>query len=1357
MNKLLLFDDLVSMQSSGVAEFDYFGIKIASDNKILSWSYGEVKRPDTINYRTLRPEKDGLFCCKIFGTVKDYECLCGKYKRYKYKGIKCEKCDVEVTLASVRRDRIGHVKLASPVVNPLFLKSGNGQSIVGSLLKKTVSQVESLARMVAVMVTDPGATPLKKHEILMPEEFEEMSEKYGFDSFKIQTGPEAIKTALIEMDFYTELENLKIALKNTKAILTRKQILTRKRLITNLLASGNKPEWIVMTVVPVLPPDLRPVVMLDGNKYASSDLNDLYRILISRNNRLKKLISLGAPDVIVRHEKRLLQEIVDALFNNSKLDKPLKDQVGRPLRCISDSLKGKGGRFRQNLLGKRVDYSGRSVIVSGPSLKLHQCGLPKLMAVELLKPFLIGRLCVTGKASTISSANELIESNAPIIWDMLEDVIKEHPILLNRAPTLHRLGIQAFEPKLINSKAIQLHPLVCKSFNADFDGDQMAVHIPLSIESQIEARVLIMSSNNILNPANGDPMIVPKKDMAVGLYYLSFKNQEFKGKVRSYIQYEDVSADLHNKKLLLHDEIKYYYNFKNQEHSIITTPGRVKLFEIVPHEDKIDLADLNEPFSVKMIEKVVKLVYKNFGQKAAVILCDKLMYIGFEYSTISGLSFGQDDMVIPTTKPLKVQEALDFIKQTEDQYQMGYITSKEKFNKITDRWAICTSQISKDMMSIINKDNKNPYTMNSINMIMHSGARASETQMRQLAGMRGLISKTSGEILETPIISNFKEGLELFEYFNSAHGSRKGSVDTALKTADAGYLTRRLVDVAQDCVVTEEDCGTQNGLVLKAKLENGRVVKPVTANAIGRILAKDIEFNGNVIKSGSLLTDAHIDILDKLHQVEIFSPVFCKTKDGICSKCYGIDMSTQKPVSVGEAAGIIAAQSMGEPGTQLTMNTFHVGGATSKAFLDDELKASCSGKVRFVNIDKVNAKDGVKVISHFGTIEVCDENQKILEIYDIKYGCTLLVNDGDSVKADDILIKWDPYVNFIYADTDAYIKYEDLEIGISINEKFDDVLCDTIKIVSEWQKTKKDLTPRVKLVDKNGQPVLGSSGYEIFYNLTPGCMLLVNDGAKVKMGDEMVKFYRENDSSGASDITGGLPMVENIFEARHVTNPAILSPFDGHVEFMNDYKTKNKIVIHPIDKSLDSISFVVQKNRKIQIKNGSFVKKGSILLDGDLDIHSVLKASGINDVILFITERIQSIYGLQGVFINSKHIEIVAKFMLQKSVVKNPVDTELSVDEVIYTYKLEEINKQREKEGFELVKYEPIVQSITKASLDTESFISAASFQETIRILTNAAIAGSKDPLKGMKENVILGRLIPAGTGVVINKLRKQS
>ena len=1349
-------------QPKGPQSFDSIRIGIASPEQILSWSYGEVKKPETINYRTFKPERDGLFCARIFGPIKDYECLCGKYKRMKYKGIICEKCGVEVTLTKVRRDRMGHIDLASPVAHIWFLKSL--PSRIGLMMDMTLKALEKVLYFEAYIVTEPGMTPLKPFQVLTEEEYMDAQDEYGEESFQAGIGAEALKEILSQVDLDEEKVKIEEDLKETNSEAKRKKLVKRLKLVDAFITSGARPEWMILDAIPVLPPELRPLVPLDGGRFATSDLNDLYRRVINRNNRLKRLMELRAPDIIIRNEKRMLQESVDALFDNGRRGRVITGANKRPLKSLSDMLKGKQGRFRQNLLGKRVDYSGRSVIVVGPELKLHQCGLPKKMALELFKPFIYHKLEMYGMAPTVKAAKRMVEKERPEVWDILEDVIREHPVMLNRAPTLHRLGIQAFEPVLIEGKAIQLHPLVCTAFNADFDGDQMAVHVPLSVESQLESRVLMMSTNNILSPANGKPIIVPTQDIVLGLYYLTSQLDGQKGEGMTFRGPGEIQHALHEGHVHLHAKIKCRYHTVDEDGNpyseiVETTPGRILLSELLPRHAQVPFDLINQTLTKKEMSNLIDVVYRYCGQKDTVIFCDRMMKLGFRYAAKAGISFGKDDMLIPEEKEKLVSEANEKVKEFERQYLDGLITRGEKYNKVVDIWSKCTDDVADAMMDKISDVEK--AGLNSVYMMAHSGARGSAAQIRQLAGMRGLMAKPSGEIIETPIISNFKEGLTVLEYFNSTHGARKGLADTALKTANSGYLTRRLVDVAQDAVLTEDDCGTDNGITMRPVMNGADVVVSLSERILGRTAAVDIKnpLSGDVIlKAGEDIDEIKADEIETagVDEVLVRSVLTCETAGGICAKCYGRDLARGAKVNPGEAVGVMAAQSIGEPGTQLTMRTFHIGGAAQRGAEKSAVEATIEGKAEIRHQNVVKNSEGVEIVMGRNTeIAIIDSNDKERATHRLPYGARLLIKDGAKIKPGDKLAEWDPYTIPIITEKDGVAQYFDLQEGVSMVEQVDESTGIASKVVVDWKSQPKagDLKPRISLLDKKGNVIELPNGLPANYYMSVDAILSVENGQDVKAGDIIARIPRE--AGKTRDITGGLPRVAELFEARRPKDFAVISEIDGYVEFGKDYKSKRRIIVKPHDEGEETREYLVPKGRHLAVHEGDFVRKGDALLDGALVPHDILDVLGVEALAEYLINEVQDVYRLQGVKINDKHIEVVVRQMLQKVEVQAPGDTTYLVGETVDRNEFELMNKQFVEDGKRPAEGKPVLQGITKASLQTRSFISAASFQETTRVLTEAAVQGKVDHLHGLKENVIVGRLIPAGTGEYTNDLRK--
>lgn len=1355
---------------SNTQNFDSIAISLVSSEKVKSWSFGEVKRPDTVNYRTIKPEAGGLFCSRIFGPVKDYECLCGKYKRMKYRGVICEKCGVEVTTSKVRRERMGHIELAAPVVHIWFLRSL--PSRISILLDITLKDLEKVLYFENYLVVDAGNSTLQTGQLLSEEEYYDALDKFGTDAFEAGIGAEIIKRSLQRLDLQELRVLLRAELSETNSESKRKKIAKRLKLIEDFLESGNKPEWMVIDVLPVIPPDLRPLVMLDGGRFATSDLNELYRRVINRNNRLKRLIELKAPDIIVRNEKRMLQESVDALFDNGRRTRAVKNNK-RPLKSLSDMLKGKQGRFRQNLLGKRVDYSGRSVIVVGPELKLHQCGLPKKMALELFKPFIYSKLELYGYAPTLKAAKKMVELEKPEVWDFLEEVIREHPVLLNRAPTLHRLGIQAFEPVLIEGKAIQLHPLVCAAFNADFDGDQMAVHVPLSIEAQLEARALMMSTNNILSPANGKPIIVPSQDMVLGLYYMTLCFEKEKGEGSVFADLAEVEHALNAGYLSLHAKVKCRVNRFDQEGSLIETKlvessvGRFLLAQLLPKHENITFSLVDKVMNKKEISKLLDSVYRHCGQKATVIFSDKIMQLGFYHACRAGISIGKDDMLVPDSKIKHIEETVTEVKLYEHQYSDGLITSGEKYNKVVDAWTRCTDRIANDMMKEISKLPKassgqpTHLNVNNIFMMADSGARGSAAQIKQLAGMRGLMSKPSGEIMENPITSNFKEGLDELEYFISTHGARKGLADTALKTANSGYLTRKLVDVSQDCIVTEIDCGTTEGLVVKSVIESGEVIVPLTESVLGRTLATDVHnpSNNDLIGSAGSIVDEEIAEkidLAGIDAVKVRSVLKCKTKSGVCSKCYGRDLATGIPVSIGEAVGVIAAQSIGEPGTQLTMRTFHIGGAAQKGAAQSHITASHDGIIKLQSKYVVtNSEDRQVVMSRNCELLILDEKGVEKARYKVPYGSKLNVADEAKVKAGTKMAEWDPYTIPIIVEKSGKASFADLVDGVTIKEVVDEATGITNRVVIDWKQQSKgmDLKPRIIVTDENGEVLVLANGLEAKYYLPVNAILSISDASQVNAGDVIARIPKE--STKTRDITGGLPRVVEMFEARKPKDHSLISEINGFVEFGKDYKSKRRIIIRPEDQEMQPVEYFIPRGKHISVNEGDYVSRGDMLMEGNPSPHDILRVMGLEALANYMIQEIQQVYRLQGVKIDDKHIEVVLRQMLQKVEVINPGETTLLVGEQIDREEFEVINDKAEMQGYTPAQAIPVLQSITKASLQTRSFFSAASFQETTRVLTEASIAGKVDNLRGLKENVIVGRLIPAGTGFLVNKLQK--
>ena len=1363
MNELTKFTNQLAKPET----FDEIQIGIASPERIRSWSFGEIKKPETINYRTFKPERDGLFCARIFGPVKDYECLCGKYKRMKYKGVVCEKCGVEVTVTKVRRERMGHIELAAPVAHIWFLKSL--PSRIGLLLDMQLKQLERVLYFESYIVTEPGLTSLEKFQLLTEDELLDAQDEFGEDGFSASIGAEAVKMMLMDLDLEGERKDLLDELAVTKSELKPKKIIKRLKVVESFLESGNRPEWMILEVIPVIPPELRPLVPLDGGRFATSDLNDLYRRVINRNNRLKRLIELRAPDIIVRNEKRMLQEAVDALFDNGRRGRVITGANKRPLKSLSDMLKGKQGRFRQNLLGKRVDYSGRSVIVTGPELKLHQCGLPKKMALELFKPFIYARLDAKGLSMTLKQAKKWVEKERKEVWDILDEVIREHPVLLNRAPTLHRLGIQAFEPVLIEGKAIQLHPLVCSAFNADFDGDQMAVHVPLSLEAQREARVLMMSTNNILSPANGKPIIVPSQDMVLGIYYLSMERQEKtpefidgEEKLPMFSDMAEVHQALETKAVTLHTRIVARVPQADESGAIsmkrfVTTPGRMLIGECLPKNFKVPYDIVNRLLTKKEIGDVIDQVYRHTGQKDTVLFADAIMALGFRHAFKAGISFGKDDMIIPAAKDGMVEETKALVADYEQQYQDGLITQQEKYNKVIDAWSRCGDQVADAMMDEIkarpiDKDGREA-EINSIYMMSHSGARGSPAQMKQLAGMRGLMAKPSGEIIETPIISNFKEGLTVLEYFNSTHGARKGLADTALKTANSGYLTRRLVDVSQDCVIVEENCGTENALEMRAIVQGGSVIASLGERILGRTTAEDIVNAATgelIVPAGTLLDEPMVKAIEdaETQSAKIRSPLVCEAEQGVCGTCYGRDLARGTPVNIGEAVGVIAAQSIGEPGTQLTMRTFHIGGA-AQLNETSHLEAVSDGKVVYRDMPTITDKKGrILSLARNGELAVIDAEGREREIHKVPYGTVLMHKDGDKVKEGERLAEWDPFTLPIITEQSGVVKYQDLIDGTTMEERVDDATGIAQRVVTEvrtaGRKKKDDLRPRLTLLGDSKDETEAAR-----YMLAPGTSLSVEDGQEVEAGDILARASRE--AAKTRDITGGLPRVAELFEARMPKDVSVIAKISGKIEFVREYKAKRKIAIVPEEG--DPVEYLIPKTKVIDVQEGDHVKKGDTLISGSPNPHDILEVMGIEALAEYLVNEIQEVYRLQGVKINDKHIEVIVRQMLQKVEITDGGDTTLLPGEQVDMDEMRDINSKLAK-GKTPAQGTPVLLGITKASLQTRSFISAASFQETTRVLTQAAVEGKKDTLIGLKENVIVGRLIPAGTGAGMNRLR---
>ncbi|GAB2190252.1 DNA-directed RNA polymerase subunit beta' [Sessilibacter sp. MAH1] len=1375
-------DLLNLLKSQGQSEeFDSIRIGLASPDMIRSWSFGEVKKPETINYRTFKPEREGLFCAKIFGPVKDYECLCGKYKRMKHRGIICEKCGVEVTLAKVRRERMGHIELASPVAHIWFLKSL--PSRIGLLLDMTLRNIERVLYFESYVVTDPGMTTLERGQLLTDEQYFEAMEEFG-DEFDAKMGAEAIQELMRDIDIEQEVQTLREEIPTTNSETKVKKLSKRLKLLEAFYNSGNKPEWMVLEALPVLPPDLRPLVPLEGGRFATSDLNDLYRRVINRNNRLKRLLDLNAPDIIVRNEKRMLQESVDALLDNGRRGRAITGSNKRPLKSLADMIKGKQGRFRQNLLGKRVDYSGRSVIVTGPTLKLHQCGLPKKMALELFKPFIFSKLELRGLATTIKAAKKMVEREEPVVWDILDDVIREHPVLLNRAPTLHRLGIQAFEPVLIEGKAIQLHPLVCAAYNADFDGDQMAVHVPLTIEAQLEARALMMSTNNILSPASGEPIIVPSQDVVLGLYWMSRERINAEGEGMIFADASEVNRAYNAGKVDLQARIKCRITEASiredgeKEYTTFiadTTVGRVLLWEIVP--EGMPFESVNRSMVKKAISGLINHCYRAVGLKASVIFADKLMYTGYAYSTRSGSSIGVNDFEIPAEKAIIVGKAESEVAEIEAQYASGLVTQGEKYNKVIDIWSRANDLVAKSMMegiskeTVINRDGveEQQASFNSVYMYADSGARGSPAQIRQLAGMRGLMAKPDGSIIETPITANFREGLNVGQYFISTHGARKGLADTALKTANSGYLTRRLVDVAQDVVITEVDCGTDNGLTMSPVIEGGDIIESLGDRILGRVVAQDVLREGAdeiLIPAGTMMDEAWIVRIEELGIDEILvrSPITCETRHGICAQCYGRDLARGHRANKGESVGVIAAQSIGEPGTQLTMRTFHIGGAASRASAADSIQVKQEGTVRLHNVKVVEREDGVLVAaSRSGELAVADANGRERERYKIPYGANITVSDGNKVNGGQIVAKWDPHTHPIITEVGGTARFSGMEDGLSIRRQTDDLTgLTSIEVLdpAERPAAGKDLKPAITLYDAQGNEVLlPNSNQPAHYMLPPKALLSMNDNEVVKAGDVIARIPQE--SGGTKDITGGLPRVADLFEARKPKEPSILAEISGTISFGKETKGKRRLIITPKDGQVlpngeTHYEELIPKHRQLTVFEGESVAKGEVVSDGPSNPHDILRLQGVEMLARYITAEIQDVYRLQGVKINDKHIETIVRQMLRKVEILEMGDSSfVKGEQVEYTAVLEE-NERLRAEGLQPATYERQLLGITKASLATESFISAASFQETTRVLTEAAVTGKVDTLRGLKENVVVGRLIPAGTGLAYHDDRRR-
>ncbi|MEE8058640.1 MAG: DNA-directed RNA polymerase subunit beta' [Pseudomonadales bacterium] len=1374
--------DLLNLLKQGQnEEFDSIRIGLASPEMIHSWSFGEVKKPETINYRTFKPERDGLFCAKIFGPVKDYECLCGKYKRLKHRGVICEKCGVEVALAKVRRERMGHIELASPVAHIWFLKSL--PSRIGLLLDMTLRDIERILYFESFVVIDPGMTTLEKNQMLTDEQYYEAMEEFG-DEFEAMMGAEAVQKLMQDINLDEEVATLREEIPATNSETKIKKFSKRLKLLEALQTSGNKPEWMILNALPVLPPDLRPLVPLDGGRFATSDLNDLYRRVINRNNRLKRLLDLSAPDIIVRNEKRMLQESVDALLDNGRRGRAITGSNKRPLKSLADMIKGKQGRFRQNLLGKRVDYSGRSVIVVGPTLRLHQCGLPKKMALELFKPFIFGKLEARGLATTIKAAKKMVEREPAEVWDILAEVIREHPVMLNRAPTLHRLGIQAFEPVLIEGKAIQLHPLVCTAYNADFDGDQMAVHVPLTLEAQLEARALMMSTNNILSPANGEPIIVPSQDVVLGLYWMTRSRVNAAGENMVFANPQEVHRAYNARKVHLQARIKcrikeVLFDEETRERQeeikiIETTVGRVLLWQVVP--EGLPYEWVNKPMVKKAISRILNECYRKVGLKATVIFADQLMYTGFTYSTRSGASIGINDFAIPEAKEQIISNAEAEVKEIEQQYASGLVTQGEKYNKVIDIWSRANDLVSKAMMDgistevVVNRDGEEEEqdSFNAVFIYADSGARGSPAQIRQLAGMRGLMAKPDGSIIETPITANFREGLSILQYFISTHGARKGLADTALKTANSGYLTRRLVDVAQDLVVTDYDCGTSEGLMMAPVIEGGDIIETLGDRVLGRIVAKDvIDPNADevVFAAGTMINEKGIIALESLgiDAVQVRSPITCETRHGLCSVCYGRDLARGHMVNAGEAVGVIAAQSIGEPGTQLTMRTFHIGGAASRATAVDSIQVKQEGTIRLQNVKLAKKTDGTFVaVSRSGELTVSDKSGRERERYKLPYGALIKVADQSEVAAGDIVTTWDPHTHPIVTEVAGKVKFSGMEEGITIKLQTDELTgLSSISVIDPAERpvAGKDIRPTVTLVDAKGKELcLAGTTVPAHYFLPANAMVGLTDGANVGIGDVIARIPQE--SSKTRDITGGLPRVADLFEARKPKEPAILAEISGTVSFGKETKGKRRLVITPTDgstyKGADHYEALIHKWRTLSVFEGEHVEKGEIVSEGPLSPHDILRLKGVEELAKYITNEIQDVYRLQGVKINDKHIEVICRQMLRKADITASGDAALIKGEQVEYIRVLEENERLKAEGKIPASFERMLLGITKASLATESFISAASFQETTRVLTEAAVTGKRDHLRGLKENVVVGRLIPAGTGLAYHAERKR-
>ncbi|PST65073.1 DNA-directed RNA polymerase subunit beta' [Shewanella algae] len=1363
-------------QQSKTEEFEGIKIGLASPDLIRSWSFGEVKKPETINYRTFKPEREGLFCARIFGPVKDYECLCGKYKRLKHRGVICEKCGVEVTQTKVRRERMGHIELASPVAHIWFLKSL--PSRIGLMLDMTLRDIERVLYFESYVVIEPGMTSLERGQMLTEETYLDALEEYG-DEFEAKMGAEAVLELLRAIDLEKEVEQMREELPSINSETRRKKVTKRLKLVEAFYHSGNKPEWMILKVLPVLPPDLRPLVPLDGGRFATSDLNDLYRRVINRNNRLKRLLDLAAPDIIVRNEKRMLQESVDALLDNGRRGRAITGSNKRPLKSLADMIKGKQGRFRQNLLGKRVDYSGRSVITVGPTLRLHQCGLPKKMALELFKPFIYGKLEGRGLATTIKAAKKMVEREVAEVWDVLDEVIREHPVMLNRAPTLHRLGIQAFEPVLIEGKAIQLHPLVCAAYNADFDGDQMAVHVPLTLEAQLEARALMMSTNNILSPANGEPVITPSQDVVLGLYYMSRERVNGRGEGMAFESvaeaekaYRTGAAELHARVKVRITETHIDENGeRTQQRRIVdTTVGRALLSLILPAGMSFDL--VNQNMGKKQISRLLNTCYRQLGLKDTVIFADQLMYTGFQYATISGASVGINDMEIPEAKYKLVADAEAEVLEIQEQFQSGLVTAGERYNKVIDIWASANEKVSKAMMEnlssevVINRDGEEEKqaSFNSIYMMADSGARGSAAQIRQLAGMRGLMAKPDGSIIETPIVANFREGLNVLQYFISTHGARKGLADTALKTANSGYLTRRLVDVAQDLVVIEDDCGTHEGLIMKPLIEGGDVVEPLRERVLGRVVAEDVYYPGSdevLAPRNTLLDEAWCDKLEEysVDEVKVRSVISCDTDFGVCAKCYGRDLARGHLINQGEAIGVVAAQSIGEPGTQLTMRTFHIGGAASRASAENNVQVKNAGNLKLHNAKFVKNSDGkLVIVSRSSELAIIDELGREKERYKVPYGTVLETLEGAEVNAGQTIANWDPHTHPIITEVAGYVKFEQMIDGVTISRQTDELTgLSSIVVLDVAQRPSagKEMRPMIRLVDENGNDLtIPGTDVPAQYFLPSNAIVNLEDNAQISVGDALARIPQE--SSKTRDITGGLPRVADLFEARKPKEPAILAEISGTISFGKETKGKRRLVITPADGG-NPYEEMIPKWRNLNVFEGEKVERGEVIADGPESAHDILRLRGIHNVANYIVNEVQDVYRLQGVKINDKHIEVIIRQMLRKCLITEAGDSEFLEGEQVEVSRVKIANRELEEQGKIPAKFERELLGITKASLATESFISAASFQETTRVLTEAAVGGKSDNLRGLKENVIVGRLIPAGTGYAYHNNRNQA